>query len=384
MSNKITYAQSSDIKSRTFQEYRYDMKKKAIAELEFLPTLENILRKEKNDQSLVVKKHGVDSKLWFAQDKRPSSKPDYITKNNDGEEFLYEFQYAQKNDLKFFDFKEAKVGKKYRGERTPHADRKFFYVIQSNKAYGFFSPCWIAKHGEKGVVPAWGNRMAYRVKSEIFLSVVNNRSKDVDKTILYVERKLKLLDFQKLFLIKEIQELSAFLQQSVDRKEIFKIVPTTVLGFFKICLLLNKMQEKPKNAGVWLVYACSFFAENLSSVDLARLTFCIDFLYFANYGNDIQSNEISSLEDFVLKSINRIKNNFQSDGSCLPEPQVAPVDAIQATLFALNLLEDISQCLHYINDSVKIKPIKKIFDFLPDASQTATYVQKNLPAGTTD
>ncbi len=334
------------------------MKRKAIAELEFLPVLENILRKEKNDKYLVVEKYGVDSKLWFVQDRKINSKPDYVTKNKDGEKFYYEFQYAKKDNLDFFDFKEAKVGKKYQGERIPYNDREFFYVIQPKKVYGFLSPSWIAEHAEKGVVPAWGNRVAYRVKPETFFLVVNNKSKDIDKTILDIEKKLNLLEFQKLFLVKEIQKLSTFLQQSVDRKEIFKIAPTTVLGFFKICLLLNKMQEKPKNAGVWLVYACSFFAESLSSVDLARLTFCIDFLYFSDDCNNIQNNELSSLEDFVLESINRTKNNFQSDGSCLPEPHVAPVDAIQATLFSLNLLEDISQCLHYVNRSVKIKPIK--------------------------
>ena len=36
---RTVYAQSSDIKSRSWLEYRQDMKKKAIAELEFLPYL---------------------------------------------------------------------------------------------------------------------------------------------------------------------------------------------------------------------------------------------------------------------------------------------------------------------------------------------------------
>ena len=36
-SPKMVYAQSSDIRSRTYLEYRSDMKKKGIAELEFLP-----------------------------------------------------------------------------------------------------------------------------------------------------------------------------------------------------------------------------------------------------------------------------------------------------------------------------------------------------------
>lgn len=35
-SPKMVYAQSSDIRSRTYLEYRRDMKKKGIAELEFL------------------------------------------------------------------------------------------------------------------------------------------------------------------------------------------------------------------------------------------------------------------------------------------------------------------------------------------------------------
>lgn len=36
---KTIYAQSSDIKSRTYLEYRKDMKQKAIAELEIFPWL---------------------------------------------------------------------------------------------------------------------------------------------------------------------------------------------------------------------------------------------------------------------------------------------------------------------------------------------------------
>jgi hypothetical protein len=41
---KTTYAQSSDIRSRTYLEYRKDMKRKAIVELEVLEWLENKLK----------------------------------------------------------------------------------------------------------------------------------------------------------------------------------------------------------------------------------------------------------------------------------------------------------------------------------------------------
>ena len=48
---KTIYAQSSDIKSRTYLEYRRDMKQKAIAELEILPWLrKKIQRRSKNTQ----------------------------------------------------------------------------------------------------------------------------------------------------------------------------------------------------------------------------------------------------------------------------------------------------------------------------------------------
>ena len=99
--SKVTYAQSSDIKSRTFLEYRRDMKKKAIAELEFLPFLGQLLAP-------------------------------------------------------------ARV-EKQRGERRPHTDRKFFYVLKPLAQYAFVEPAWVMQHGKEGAVPAWGSRPAYRV-----------------------------------------------------------------------------------------------------------------------------------------------------------------------------------------------------------------------------
>ena len=63
--SKITYAQSSDIKSRTFLEYRRDMKKKAIAELEMREWLQNILRARHGKPAIAVRKHGGDADLWF-------------------------------------------------------------------------------------------------------------------------------------------------------------------------------------------------------------------------------------------------------------------------------------------------------------------------------
>lgn len=46
--SKAIYAKSSDIKSRTYLEYRFDMKKKAIAELEITQWFENKLKELHN------------------------------------------------------------------------------------------------------------------------------------------------------------------------------------------------------------------------------------------------------------------------------------------------------------------------------------------------
>jgi hypothetical protein len=51
---RITYAKSSDIKGRTYLEYRRDMKRKAIAELEALQWVERIITSLK-ESILIVK-----------------------------------------------------------------------------------------------------------------------------------------------------------------------------------------------------------------------------------------------------------------------------------------------------------------------------------------
>ena len=51
---KLIYAQSSDIKARTYIEYRKDMKKKAIAELEIKEWLENKLKEELGRKDIVI------------------------------------------------------------------------------------------------------------------------------------------------------------------------------------------------------------------------------------------------------------------------------------------------------------------------------------------
>lgn len=78
-SPKMVYAQSSDIRSRTYLEYRRDMKKKGIAELEFLPYLEGLLKERRADAGLRVSKRCGDAMLWFARSGGGVTQaPDYL------------------------------------------------------------------------------------------------------------------------------------------------------------------------------------------------------------------------------------------------------------------------------------------------------------------
>lgn len=102
---RTVYAQSSDILSCSWTQYWLDMKKKAFAELEFLPFLQRLLAARHNDSSVRVQKHGGDALLWFAPKGRVSRDPDYQASWGNGESCLYEFQLAEAMErLPLFDF----------------------------------------------------------------------------------------------------------------------------------------------------------------------------------------------------------------------------------------------------------------------------------------
>ena len=112
---KLIYAQSSDIKARTYIEYRKDMKKKAIAELEIKEWLENKLKEELGRKDIVVEKYGGDRFLWFLREGGITREPDFIANVGEKEKLFVEFQYTDKENLQYFDFKISKVAKKKRG-----------------------------------------------------------------------------------------------------------------------------------------------------------------------------------------------------------------------------------------------------------------------------
>ena len=365
---KAAYAQSSDIKARTFREYRRDMKKKAIAELEFLPILQGML------SPATVEKHGADAELWFLQQRgKITQAPDYRAVWPDGREFLYEFQYAEEVEgLNFFDFKVSKVGKKAKGKRAPHEGREFFYVVKPGAQYAFIPPRWIMENGREGPVPAWGSRPAYRVPEDVFRAILRDGDSDMARVIAAVDDKNLLLQFQDALPNLEADAFSRELQTAVDKRQLVKIMPTTLDGFYRVCFLLERMNESPESPGVWLVYLASFFQRGLSALAFARWMFCLDFLYFKC--GELGDNEQRTVKKALADAEGEIHERAQADGSFGGDPNAAPVEETRRFLFAANLLEDVRQ--DFAVDYGGVAKVKRIFEVLPDFAKTAAFIRK--------
>ena len=365
--SKVTYAQSSDIKSRTFREYRRDMKKKAIAELEFLPFLEKLLA------PATARKHGADADLWFLQQtSRLTRDPDYKAVWSESKQMLYEFQYAESiENLKYCDFKLSKVGRKSRGVRTAHTDRKFFYVVKPQAKYAFIKPSWIMEKGNEGTVSAWGNRPAFRVPVAKINRLLKDGGEDIKEVISAVDDKNHLLAFQDTFLDIDAEGFSAELQNAFDKKTLIKIMPTTLNGFFRVCFLLEKMREKPQNPGVWLVYLVSLYKSGLPAVEFARWMFALDFLYFNTEG--LSENEQSVVSKVLIDARKEIHSRAKEDGSFAHSPQMPPAEETRQFLFAANLLEDIQQ--DFAVNYGGINKVCRIYEILPDFAKTADFVR---------
>ena len=375
---RSVYAQSSDIRSRTWLQYRLDMKKKAIAELEFVPFLQDVLREKFRSKNLIVQKHGGDAQLWFDTSGRGvTQEPDYKASLGGDKSHLYEFQFAEEtDDLQFFDFKEAKVGKKPRGsQRVPYTDREFFYVIKDLRRYAFVKPVWIAQHGKLGGVPAWGNSTAYRVPREDFLPLFLDGSDDLNRIIQAIDNKNYLLDFQFRFLDMEAQQIARELQQVIDEERLLSIVPRTPDGFYRVCFLLDKIGKSPDSPGVWLVYLLSLFSDRMRPISFARYMLSLDYLYFKCI--QMQWNEVKALEAGISHAIAYVKRRSKAaDGSLAIDPSEAPLEETREILFAVNLLEDLKQDAA-VNVKADLSKAEKIFEMIPDVARTAEYVKKS-------
>jgi len=391
-SAKFLYAQSSDIKGRSFLEYRRDMKKKAIFELEIVDWINELLRNggdtkliewlksrpkgPKDLSKLSVRKSGGDSFLWFARDgKSITREPDFRIFGGDSPttSFYIELQYAETADkLDTFDFKVSKVGKKKGGgEREPHQDRIFLYIIQDTAEYAFVEPQWIMDNGEIGSVAAWGDRPAYRVP-KVKMSRLLKRNERLRGYLRTIEIKTKLLYFQYELLEYWKRGLASKVERVIERGEEFISPEKGLDDIFWLLFVLRGWTVSFDNGGipyskmkVWLseLLNPSLRVRNLR--DLSRLLFSIDYLYYnlPPYTEDsLDSELIGSLESRLLELESKLKNHLEAlyrmrKRECFLD--------IQRCLFAINILEDIKQdAIYYF--CAQLKPTNKIFEIVPN------------------
>lgn len=360
---KGVYAQSSDIKSRTYLQYRSDMKRKAIVELEVVDWFEAKLKELHATDDVTVEKSGGDAHIWFLRSAKISGEPDYVARIDD-EKRQFEFQYANDENLPFYDFKVSKVGRKVRGQRVPHADREFLYLLMPSNRFAVFSPAWVMQNGKEAGVPAWGNRTAFRVPGDTF-SAIFQADPALAKEIASIKRKIAFLETQSKFIENESEKLSGQLQSVVDHEATFKIVPKTLGGFYKACFLMDQLKKRPENDSVWLVYGASFYSDDLNSRELARLIYALDFLYGGSA--DLDAHVLNSVVDVMRKITVRIdsmqKQNLQTGADLSPREEIVNF------LFIVNLYEDIIQELRCLYAVDCFPPVGKIFQTLknPDS-----------------
>ena len=370
LDGKTIYAQSSDIKSRTYLEYRKDMKKKAIVELEVLEWLEGKVKEMYPGKEVKVYKSGGDKFLWFLRKGGITREPDFIAEI-DNKKVEFELQYAEKSDLDFYDFKVSKVAKKKGNERKPIENKFFVYIHKPLLKYAIFNPEWIMENGEYGMVKAWRS-YAFRVPKEKFERLLkpDNNLKTLCQRI---EAKNFILNFQHALIDIWKDKLSYLLQGVIDENKIIKIIPKDLDSFFKVCFILDNLNKIPQNANLWLIYLLSYISRDVSLEDISKIVYCIDFLYSKI---ELKQNEVTELVSKIKELKKKIENSYQNDGSYKSSLTSSPLDETRYALFSINLLEDLIQDIIFYYSVTELKPIKKIYENLKDIDKTYRLIMK--------
>jgi hypothetical protein len=376
LDGKTIYAQSSDIKSRTYLEYRKDMKKKAIAELEVIDWLSDKIKELYPNKHIKVYKSGGDKFLWFLRKGGITREPDFIAEI-DNEKIEFEFQYAEKENLDFYDFKVSKVVKKKNKKVIPIEGKLFVYIHKPSLKYAIFRPNWILKNAKYGMVEAWRS-YAYRVPKEKFEKLLKadptlkNLCKNIDVKNFILNFQHSLIDINK-------EKLSYLLQSVVDENKIVKIIPKDLNSFFKVCFILDNLNKIPKNANLWLVYLLSYINKNISLEDISKIVYYIDFLYSKI---ELKSNELIQLVSKSKELMETINTYYQKDGSYRSSVTISPLEETRYALFSINILEDLIQdMIFYYSENhpdilSEVKPIKKIYENIKNIEKTYEFIKR--------
>jgi hypothetical protein len=425
---RITYAKSSDIKGRTYLEYRRDMKRKAIAELEALQWVECIIKRKYPDSQVTVEKAGSDKFLWFLRAGGVSREPDYIATIGEKQHKI-EFQYADTSDIKFYDFKVSKIAKHNKKEKKyiPNEDIIIIYIDKNKERYAILPAKWIAENGTIGEVPAWRTN-AYRVPAEEFEKKFE-RDDDLPLLIQRINDKNTLLEFQHLLYGLVKRALQRKIEDAFLSGVNFQLIPTTLEGFFEACVILGAMEQCPEALDNWLQKALEFADKVGTLEEIFKVSFCLDFLYFCvpaperkqkqtrakskrararqvigqeehqpeqSDGDEHTSAQVSNLvgsqvltqeqigkiSDTLSMLVEKVNSFYKLDGSFRSDSQKDPCEETRYALFAINVIEDMIQDIfYYYNDVVSSNsnlhgPISRIYQSISDPTEIAKFIRE--------
>ncbi len=372
LDRRTIYAQSSDIKSRTYLEYRKDMKRKAIAELEIKEWLQKKLEERHPNERVRVSKSGGDRFLWFLRKGGISRESDFVAKIGD-REVEFEFQYAEKKDIKFYDFKVTKVAKKRQNKYYPISNKYFIYVHKPSSKYAILEPDWIIKNGKREMVAAWRSD-AYRVPREEFEKLLDE-DEYLNKIVWMINVKNFILDFQHQTIEIYKDKLSYLLQSIIDESNIVKLMPQKLDSFFETCFILDNINRIPKNPNSWLRSILTYVNKDVSLEDISKIVYCIDYLYSKI---EMTENEIRELVISIKNLLCKINSFYQNDGSYRSAEKISPLEESRFALFSINLLEDLIQdLLHYYDLKIDLNPIQKIYENVIQIEKTYGFITQS-------
>ncbi|MCS7301228.1 MAG: hypothetical protein NZ556_06710 [Fimbriimonadales bacterium] len=373
---RTIYAQTSDIKGRTYLEYRRDMKRKAIAELEALPWIEQVLQHHYRGQSVQVEKSGGDKFLWFLRAGGVSREPDYIA--NIGEQTQkIEFQYASAEALDFYDFKISKVARQQKKQRIPREDTLFLYVDKPSRKYALLTAEWIHKNAQVGEVAAW-RAPGYRVPANVFRTQLQSDA-SLASLIRKIDAKNTLLDFQHELYEQQKELLKDQIEQAVMEDAEFALVPATSEGFYRACFILSAISRCPKHIETWINKAADF-AESVQSLEQAfQAAFCLDYAYFC-----VPASQELNPTPFI-QSINHlcgfVDRTHQPQRGVYSQGLADACAETRYALFVITVIEDMTQdILHYRGQSLgskhRLRPIHKIYQSVKQPLKVAQFIQR--------
>jgi len=318
-----------------------------------------------NNKIIKVNKSGGDEFLWFLRKGGVSRKPDFVA-DIDGDKKEFEFQYADKEGLEFYDFKISKVAKRKKDKSLePIKNKSFIYIYKPQRKYAIIEPEWIFNNSNIAMVEAW-RTAAYRVPKDKFEKILKY-DPGLEQICNQIDIKTYILNFQHSLIDIYKDKLSFLLQSVIDEDKIINIIPNELESYFEVCFILDNLNKVPHNANLWLVYLLSYITEGISLNEIAKILYCIDFLYSKI---ELKPNELNQLINKIKQMQKIINKYYQNDGTYRSSLKESPIEETRYALFSLNLIEDLIQDIIYTYSVKTFKPIKKIYQSLKNIEKT--------------